>query len=60
MEKKIITPTEKTTLFNEWLKTQTMPEYKELKERQKWWVNKAIEFDKITAEKYDIIDPGEE
>lgn len=54
MEKKLITPTEKTTMFNEWLKTQEMPDYEQQLERQRWWVNKVLEFDKMTAQEYDI------
>lgn len=60
MAKKTITQTERTAMFNEWLKTQHMPEYEEVKERQRWWVNKVVEFDKLTAQEYDVIDPGEE
>jgi len=54
MEKKVITQAEQTTRFNKWLKTQEMLEYKELEERQRWWVNKVMEFDKMTAKEYDV------
>lgn len=54
MEKKIITQAEQTTRFNEWLATQEIPEFKEIIERQRWWVKKVMEFDKITAEEYDV------
>lgn len=54
MEKKIITQAEQTTRFNEWLRTQEMPEFEEPLDRQRWWVNKVIEFDKITAKEYDV------
>ena len=62
MEKKVITPAERTNLFNEWLLTQDMPEYKELIDRQRWWVNKVVEFDKMTADEYVVcaVDTGEE
>lgn len=62
MEKKVITPAERSTMFNEWLKTQSMPDFKETVERQRWWVNKVVEFDRMTAQEYDIctVDPGEE
>jgi len=54
MEKKTITQAEQTTRFNEWIRTQNMPEFDEVIERQRWWVHKVIEFDKITAEEYDV------
>ena len=62
MEKKVITPSERTTRFNKWLLTQDMPKFEELTDRQRWWVNKVVEFDKITADKYDIcaVETGEE
>ena len=57
MGKKIITQAERTTLFNEWLQTQPMPEFKAKEERQRWWVNKVIEHDKMVSETFDIV-PG--
>ena len=54
MEKKTITQAEQTTRFNEWIRTQEMPEFDEVIERQRWWVHKVIEFDKITAQEYDV------
>lgn len=56
MEKKIITQSEFTSLFNEWLKSQTMPDFKETIDRKKWWIGKIIEFDKLTKDEYDVID----
>lgn len=56
MEKKIITEAERTTMFNEWLATQPMPELKTLEERQRWWINKVIAFDK-SLQDYDVV-PG--
>jgi len=53
--KKVITQAERTTLFNKWLATQPMPEYKTLEERQRWWVNKVIEHDKMVSQEYDIV-----
>ena len=54
----IITQAERTRRFNEWLRTQTMPEFEELVERQRWWVHRVVEFDKIlTAQDIDIV-PG--
>ena len=60
MEKKIITQTELTNKLNEWLKTQPMPEYETNLERQKWWISKVIEFDKLTKDEYDIVDQEKE
>lgn len=57
MTKKIITQSERTTLFNEWLKDQPMPKLNELVERQRWWVNKVLEHDKLIHQEYDIV-PG--
>lgn len=58
MEKKIITQAQRTKMFNEWLLTQEMPNYEHLIERQRWWVNKCIEHDKLLHnEGYDIV-PG--
>lgn len=54
MEKKTITQAEQTTRFNEWIRTQKMPKFDETIERQRWWVNKVIEFDKMTAKEYDV------
>lgn len=56
MEKKLITESERTTLFNEWLKTQPMPNFSTIEERKKWWVYKVIEFDKLTHQQFDIIE----
>ena len=53
-KKKVITQAEQTTRFNEWLKTQKMPEFDEVIERQRWWVYKVIEFDKITSQEYNV------
>ncbi len=57
MEKKIITQAERTKMFNEWLSNQPMPELATKEERQRWWINKVIEFDKITSDDFDIV-PG--
>jgi len=57
MAKKIITQAERTKMFNEWLQTQSMPDFDELIERQRWWVNKVIEYDKLLDQDYDIV-PG--
>ena len=57
MAKKIITQAEQTTRFNEWLTAQKMPHFDEVVDRQRWWVNKVIEFDKLTANEYDVC-PG--
>lgn len=57
MAKKIITQAERTTLFNEWLVTQSMPDLKTKEDRQRWWINKVIEHDKMISEDYDIV-PG--
>ena len=54
MEKKTITQAEQTTRFNEWILTQEMPNYEEKIERQRWWVKKVMEFDKLTAQEYDV------
>lgn len=54
---KIITQAERTKMFNEWLETQPMPECKTMEDRQRWWVNKCIEHDKMISKEYDII-PG--
>ncbi len=54
MEKRTITQAEQTIRFNEWLQTQPIPKLETKEERQRWWVNKVIEFDKITAEEYDV------
>ena len=53
--KKVITETEKSTLFNEWLKEQSMPDFKTKEERQRWWVDKVIEFDQLTKDDHDIV-----
>ncbi len=55
MEKKIITQAERTTMFNEWLATQPMPELNSKEDRQRWWVNKVIEHDKMVSSEYDIV-----
>lgn len=57
MAKKIITQAERTTMFNEWLANQPMPKLETKEDRQRWWVNKVIEHDKLTQEEYDIV-PG--
>ena len=54
MEKKVITQAEQTTRFNEWILTQEMPDFEEKIERQRWWVKKVMEFDKLTAQEYDV------
>ena len=54
MEKKVITPAERTTMFNEWLKTQNMPDFEETVDRQRWWVNKVVEFDRMNTLEYDV------
>ena len=54
MEKKTITQAEQTTRFNEWLRTHEMPEFEETIDRQRWWVNKVVEFDKITYQEYEV------
>ena len=54
---KIMTLTEKTTRFNEWLATQPLPEFETKIERQKWWTSKVIEFDQIiNSEEWIIVD----
>ena len=66
MDKKMITRAEKTNMFNEWLLTQEMPNFKETVDRQRWWVNKVVEFDRMNTLEYDVCaeiyvdDPGEE
>jgi hypothetical protein len=54
-KKPTITQAEKTTRFNEWLKTQPMPKCKEVEDRQRWWVGKVIEFDGLIEEEYNIV-----
>lgn len=54
MEKKVITQTEKTTRFNEWLKTQPMPNFEQKVDRQRWWCNKVVEFDKLIDKDYEF------
>lgn len=56
MEKKMITRAEKTNMFNEWLLTQEMPNFKETVDRRRWWVNKVVEFDKMNTQEYDVCD----
>lgn len=56
MEKKTITRAEKTNMFNEWLLTQEMPNFKETVDRRRWWVNKVVEFDKMNTQEYDVCD----
>ena len=55
MAKKIITQAERTRIFNEWLNTQPMPKFNTLIDRQRWWVGKCIEHDKLISEEYDIV-----
>ncbi len=59
MEKKIITQAERTTMFNEWLATQYMPEFNSDEERKRWWIYKVIAFDKMTASEFDIVETKE-
>ena len=56
MNKKIITQSERTAKFNEWLITQSMPPFKNKVDRQKWWIGKVIEYDKLLySDGWDII-----
>lgn len=58
MTQKILTEAERTTKFNEWLSTQPIPKHKNIEERQRWWVNKVIEFDKMLDKDGWNIVPG--
>ena len=55
MGKKIITQAERSTLFNQWLNQQSMPQFKNDVERQKWWAVKCVEHDRIINQEYDIL-----
>ena len=55
MEKKIITQAQRTTLFNEWLSNQSTPRFESTIDRQRWWVQKCIEHDRIICNEYDIV-----